>query len=63
MSRFMSLFMFITVKTTLKISIIKIITKNLKKIKTVLVFAFMFITIISTFKVSVIKNISEKRFN
>ena len=55
--------MFVTVKTAFKMFVTKIVTKDLKKIRTVSVLAFIFVTVISVFKVSVTKTVSKKRFN
>jgi hypothetical protein len=61
--RFMSLFIFITVKTALKMSVIKTATKDLRKIRTIIVLVLILITAVSAFKVSIIKTTLEKRFN
>ena len=61
--RFILFFMFITVKTALKMSVIKTAPKDLKKIRTMAVLALMLIAAISAFKVSVIKTVSKKRFD
>ena len=59
----MSLFIIITMKTALEMSVIKTITKDLRKIRIVLVLTFMFVVTVSAFEVSVTKTISEKRFD
>jgi integral membrane sensor domain MASE1 len=61
--RFMLFFMFIIVKTALKMSVIKTALKDLRKTRTILVLALMLITAVSAFKMSVIKAASKKRFN
>ena len=59
----MSLFMIIKIKTALKMSVIKTIIKDLKKIRIMPVLTLILVIAISAFKVSVIKTVSEKRFN
>ena len=61
--RFVSLFMFVTVKTALEMSVTKTVTKDLKKIRTVPVLAFMFVATVSAFEVSITKTVSEKHFD
>jgi hypothetical protein len=59
----MLFFIFIIVKTTLKISVIKTTLKNLRKIRTIAVLILILITTILAFKVSVIKTASKKHFS
>jgi cytochrome b561 len=61
--RFILFFIFIIVKTALKISVIKTALKDLRKTRTILVLILILITAVLAFKVSVIKAASKKRFN
>jgi hypothetical protein len=61
--RFVSLFIFIAVKTALEMSVTKTATKDLRKIRTIMVLTLMLIAAVSAFKVSVTKTASEKRFD
>jgi hypothetical protein len=61
--RFILFFIFIIIKTALKMSIIKITLKDLRKIRFMTVFVFILITTVSAFKVFIIKTVSEKCFD
>jgi mannose/fructose/N-acetylgalactosamine-specific phosphotransferase system component IIC len=61
--RFVSLFMFITIKTALEMSVIKTATKDLRKIRTVSVLTLILVATISAFKVFIIRTALEKRSN
>ena len=61
--RFVSLFMFVTIKIVLEMFVTKTVIKDIKKIRIVLVLVFIFVVTVSTFEVSVTKTASEKRFN